>query len=76
MLVSIIYLFFLLLYEFLTGKDSTEAFERVFHSPKARGMLKNYLIGTIAASSRSAAGLMVTQGLGQGNRRTGYPSLQ
>ena len=64
--------------KFFVGKDSTEGFERVFHSPKARGMLKNYLIGTVAASSRTAAGLMVTQGLGlgQGKRRTGYPSLQ
>lgn len=59
---------------FAIGKDATEAFERVFHSPKARGMLKDYLIGTPPAGSQT--GLMVMQGFGQGQRRTGYPSLQ
>lgn len=56
------------------GKDATEAYERAFHSPKARGMLKGYLIGKL--SSKNHTGLTVMQGLGQGSRRTGYPSLQ
>lgn len=56
------------------GKDATEGFERTFHSPKARRMLKDYLIGTLPASSNT--GLMLMPGLGQGKRRTGYPSLQ
>ena len=56
----------------LLGKDATEGFERARHSPKARGMLKDYLIGKLSPTSNTS--LMV--GYGQGNRRTGYPSLQ
>ena len=56
------------------GKDATEAYERAFHSPKARRMLKDYLIGKLPP--RNHTGLTVMQGFGQGNRRTGYPSLQ
>ena len=58
----------------LLGKDATEGYERAFHSPKARGMLKDYLIGKLPPKNRT--GLTVMQGLGQGSRRTGYPSLQ
>ena len=59
---------------FPSGKDGTEGFERAFHSPKARAMLQDYLIGRLSASK--SASLMVMPGMGRNFQKTGYPRLQ